>query len=132
MILERLRRGERVDHFETVRRTKDGRLLDVSVTISPLRDERGMIIGASKIARDITARKQVEAVQVQLLAEVQRANDELQQFAYIVAHDLSAPLRTMANFVQLLALRLPGPTRCDGPGIPQLRGGGRAAHAAHD
>ena len=58
MILERLRRGERMDHFETVRRAKDGRLLDVSVTISPLRDGRGKIIGASKIARDITARKQ--------------------------------------------------------------------------
>jgi PAS domain S-box-containing protein len=60
MILARLRRGERVDHFETVRRTKDGRLLDVSVTISPLRDARGTIIGASKIARDISARRQTE------------------------------------------------------------------------
>ena len=58
MILERLRRGEHVDHFETVRRTKDGRLLDVSLTISPLRDAHGTIIGASKIARDITERKQ--------------------------------------------------------------------------
>src|SRR5688572_11965070 len=56
-ILARLRRGERVDHFETVRRAKDGRLLEVSVTISPLRDATGRIIGASKIARDVTHQK---------------------------------------------------------------------------
>src|SRR5213078_661470 len=59
-ILERLRRGERVDHFETVRITKDGRLIDVSVTISPVRDGTGRIIGASKIARDITLQKRIE------------------------------------------------------------------------
>ncbi len=60
-ILARLARGERVDHFETVRRRKDGALLDISLTISPVKDDRGLIIGASKIARDITGRKQVEA-----------------------------------------------------------------------
>jgi len=61
-ILERLRRGERVDHFETVRRRKDGRSIDVSVTISPVRDASGRIIGASKIARDISERKRAEAM----------------------------------------------------------------------
>jgi PAS domain S-box-containing protein len=60
-ILERIRRGERVDHFETVRLTKSGRLVEVSVTISPIRDAAGRIIGASKIARDITDRKRAEA-----------------------------------------------------------------------
>ena len=59
-LLGRLRRGERVDHFHTVRRRKDGRLLDVSLTISPLRDSSGRVIGASKIARDITEQKQAE------------------------------------------------------------------------
>jgi PAS domain S-box-containing protein len=59
-ILARLRRGERVDHFETVRRRKDGSLLDVSLTISPVRDSSGRVIGASKVARDITAQKQTE------------------------------------------------------------------------
>jgi PAS domain S-box-containing protein len=59
-ILGRLRRGERVDHFQTVRRRKDGRLLDVSLTISPLRDSSGRVIGASKVARDITDQKQAE------------------------------------------------------------------------
>lgn len=59
-ILERLRRGEQIEHYETVRRRKDGRLLNVSLTISPIRDQTGQIIGASKIARDITERKRVE------------------------------------------------------------------------
>lgn len=57
MILDRLRRGERIEHFQTVRRTKDGRLIDVSVTISPIRGPDGRIIGASKIARDVTDEK---------------------------------------------------------------------------
>jgi PAS domain S-box-containing protein len=59
-ILARLRRGERIDHFHTIRRRKDGSLLDVSLTISPVRDSSGRVIGASKVARDITAEKQVE------------------------------------------------------------------------
>ena len=59
-ILDRLKRGERVDHFETVRKTKDGRLIDISLTISPVKDRRGNIIGASKIARDVTERRRME------------------------------------------------------------------------
>ena len=57
-ILQRIRRGERVDHFETIRMRKDGTLLDISVTISPLKDASDRIIGASKVARDISVRKQ--------------------------------------------------------------------------
>ena len=60
IILERLSRGERIDHFDTVRMRKDGTTLDVSLTISPVRDAAGKIIGASKIARDVTQRKRVE------------------------------------------------------------------------
>jgi PAS domain S-box-containing protein len=59
-ILARLRRGERIDHFQTVRRRKDGALIDVSVTISPVRDLSGRVVGASKVARDISAQKRVE------------------------------------------------------------------------
>jgi PAS domain S-box-containing protein len=59
-ILARIIRGERIDHYETVRRHKDGRLLDVSLTVSPMRDSSGVIIGASKIARDITDRKEAQ------------------------------------------------------------------------
>jgi PAS domain S-box-containing protein len=59
-ILERIRRGERIHHYETVRRRKDGTLLDISLTVSPITDTHGRIVGASKIARDITQRKQME------------------------------------------------------------------------
>ena len=60
-ILERIRSGQRIEHYETVRRHKDGSLIEVSLTVSPVRDAAGRIVGASKIARDITARKRAEA-----------------------------------------------------------------------
>jgi PAS domain S-box-containing protein len=69
-ILERLRRGERVDHYETVRRRKDGSLVDISLTVSPIRSSDGRIIGASKIARDITERRRAQEQQKILLAEI--------------------------------------------------------------
>jgi PAS domain S-box-containing protein len=69
-ILERIRRGERIEHYETTRRCKDGQLVEVSLTVSPMRDERGTIVGASKIVHDITARKRSEAVMVR------RANEQ--------------------------------------------------------
>lgn len=68
-ILERIKRGERIEHFETVRRCKDGSLLDISLTISPITDVRGCIVGASKIARDISDRKRAEEQQTLLLRE---------------------------------------------------------------
>jgi PAS domain S-box-containing protein len=61
VILERIRRGERIEHFETVRRRKDGTLLDISLSVSPIIDAHGNVTGASKIARDISERKQAEA-----------------------------------------------------------------------
>ncbi|MEX0717668.1 MAG: PAS domain S-box protein [Planctomycetaceae bacterium] len=72
-IHQRLRRGERVDHFETVRRYRDGRLIDVSIRISPVHDEKGRIIGASAIDRDITARLEVER-------RLRRSEEELSDF----------------------------------------------------
>lgn len=77
-ILERLRRGERVEHFETVRVSKDGRLLDISLTVSPIRDGAGRVIGASKVARDITAQKQT--------AEALRQSEEHARLALDIAH----------------------------------------------
>lgn len=69
-ILARLRKGERVEHFETIRRRKDGSLVELSLTISPIRDNDGRIIGASKIARDITERKAAERMHTTLLREM--------------------------------------------------------------
>jgi len=73
MVLSRIRRGERVEHFETVRRAKDGRLLNISLTVSPVRDSQGRIVGASKVARDITERKRLEIERERLLASEQEA-----------------------------------------------------------
>ena len=87
-ILARLRRGERVEHFETVRITKDGRRVDVALTVSPVRDDSGTIIGASKIARDITALKQAEAERVRLLRENAEVTETLNNVGAIVASDL--------------------------------------------
>ncbi|WP_316813770.1 PAS domain S-box protein [Pedobacter heparinus] len=86
-IIARLKSGQRVDHFETKRLTKYGKLLDVSLTISPVMDLTGRIIGISKIARDITDKKQEE----------QRKND----FIAIVSHELKTPLTSMRSYIQL-------------------------------
>jgi PAS domain S-box-containing protein len=69
-ILERIRRGERTEHFETVRKRKDGALIDISLTVSPIRDATGKIVGASKIARDIREKKLADAARELLLHEI--------------------------------------------------------------
>jgi PAS domain S-box-containing protein len=76
-ILEQIRRGVRVDHYETVRRRKDGTFIDVSLTVSPLKDADGRIVGASKIARDITARRRAEETQRLLSAIVESSDDAI-------------------------------------------------------
>jgi PAS domain S-box-containing protein len=96
-ILAKLRRGERIDHFETVRQAKDGRRIDISLTISPLRDRSGKIIGASKIARDITAQKQVQEA-------LHRASQRKDEFLATLAHELRNPLAPISNSLHLLRL----------------------------
>jgi PAS domain S-box-containing protein len=87
-ILARLRRGERIEHFETLRVAKDGHRLNVSLTISPLRDATGTIVGASKIARDITATRAQEAERVRLLEENAAVTEALNNVGTIVASHL--------------------------------------------
>ena len=87
-ILARLRRGERIEHFVTQRLSKDGRLLDIALTISPVRDESGTIIGASKIARDITAQKRAEEERLRLLRENAAVTETLNNVGALVASDL--------------------------------------------
>ena len=87
-ILAKLRRGERVDHFETIRLAKGGRPIDISLTISPVRDETGRIVGASKIARDITLLNQAEAERVRLIEENAAVTETLNEVGAVVASDL--------------------------------------------
>jgi Tfp pilus assembly protein FimV len=79
MILSRLRAGERLDHFETVRVAKDGHSIPISLTVSPIRDSTGFTIGASSIARDITFRKQSEAQLAKAREDLIRANEQLER-----------------------------------------------------
>jgi PAS domain S-box-containing protein len=104
-ILARLQRGERVDHFETVRQRKDGSHLDVSLTISPVRDRGGRIIGASKIARDITERKRSEEKLIATTVKFESVFNQSATFGGIV--DLEGHLREIND----LALSQGGYTR---------------------
>ena len=118
-ILERLRRGERVDHFETIRVRKDGRRINVSVSISPVRNPEGQIIGASKVARDVTEQKRLEAElqarteeialrNAELLAknqELELADQQKNEFLAMLAHELRNPLAPIVNSVHFLQAR---------------------------
>src|SRR4051812_15780882 len=91
-ILRQIRAGERVDHFQTKRRRKDGRIIDVSVTISPIRDHTGKIIGASKIARDITHEKEIQAELEAAKLAAEQANSAKDHFLSVLSHELRTPL----------------------------------------
>ena len=110
IIIESIRAGRRVEHFETVRLTKSGQLIEVSLTISPVRDEHGQVIGASKILRDISGRKRLEksVLQAEKIAATGR-------MAATIAHEINSPLEAVVNLLYLLR-----PMISDSKGIDYL------------
>jgi two-component sensor histidine kinase len=99
-ILAQLRRGERIDHYETVRVAKDGRRIDVSLCVSPLRDKTGRVTGASKIARDITERKQAEMLQRLLVQELNHRVKNTLATIQAIANQSMRRARSPADFVK--------------------------------
>jgi PAS domain S-box-containing protein len=104
-LLERIRQGKRVEHYETKRRTKDGRILTVSLSVSPIREASGRVVGISKIARDITEQEASYRALRETNEALSRANADLEQFAFAVSHDLQEPVRNILIYAQLLERR---------------------------
>ena len=109
-VIAHIRRGEKVDHFETIRQAKGGREVQISLTVSPVRDSQGRIVGASKIARDITARKRAEDELKRLTDEAQAARQNAEEanrlkddFLATVSHELRNPLNSIVGWVGLLS-----------------------------
>lgn len=110
MILDRIRNGERISHYETKRRAKDGRLLDVSLTVSPIKNEDGVVIGASKILRDITRQKQIEEERDALLTREKEAREQAEnasrakdEFLGLLSHELRTPLNSILGWTRILS-----------------------------
>src|SRR2546425_1699425 len=108
-VLARIRRGERIHHFDTVRVTRDGRLIDVSLTVSPVRDATGRIVGASKVARDVSERRRPDDYRNALLAQEQQARSAAEtlirakdQLLATISHELRTPLNAIFGWARLL------------------------------
>jgi two-component sensor histidine kinase len=104
--LERIRRGERIERYDTVRRRKDGSLVDISLTVSPIRDATGRIVGASKIARDITARRQSEERRRLLRAELSHRVKNLFAVVQVLAERSASKATSAAECIEAFRARL--------------------------
>ncbi len=101
-VLRAVCRGEVVDHFETERQRRDGSRVVISLTVSPIKDASGRIVGASKIARDISSRREAELERTHLLAEAQAAGHAKDQFLAVLSHELRTPLNAILGWSEVL------------------------------
>ena len=102
-ILRRIRNGQPVEHYETKRQTKDGRIIDISLTVSPIRDSKGNIVGASKIARDITEKKRIEVREREAKQRAEALSRSKDEFIATVSHELRTPMTAILGWVRMLA-----------------------------
>jgi PAS domain S-box-containing protein len=101
-ILKKINKGEQIASYETKQQKKDGSIIDVSLTISPIREASGITVGASAIARDITFKKHVEEELRRYAEEIALSNEELYVFSYAASHDLQEPLKRIQDFIKYL------------------------------
>ncbi len=104
MIIEKIRKGERLNHIETIRIRKDGQEIPVSITISPVKTANGKIIGASKIARDISERVELEKQKKMVTERLERLNEYKDEFMSMASHELKTPLTVVKANLQILDL----------------------------
>ncbi len=101
-VLAQIRRGQKVDHFETIRQRKDGSLVPISLTVSPVNNEQGAVVGASKIARDVSERRRAESENDQLYRSLVEANRLKDEFLATLSHELRTPLNTILGYTRML------------------------------
>ena len=113
LIIENIRKGNKIDHFETIRISNDGSERHLSITVSPVKDINGKIIGASKIARDISSRIEAEKQRLLYLQRLQELNNYKDEFMVMASHELKTPLTIILASLQILEMEMKNDVRSE-------------------